>query len=113
DMRDMRDVVSALMEWRLKPGTAARVEKLRVACANYNRVLNDGLKESKPNRPAYREASTELCQVLRLYMSRVPTLKNRTYERWLTHQRTYRAAVVESVNAFPFAQPGIDYPKVE
>jgi hypothetical protein len=113
DMRDMRDVVSALIEWRRRSSARSRVEKLRVACANYNRVLNDGLKESKPNRAAYREASTELCRLLRRYMSRVPTLKNRTYERWLTHQRTYRSAAVEPVRTFPFAQPGVDYSAVE
>ena len=105
--------MSALIEWRLRPGATSRVEKLRIACGNYNRVLNDGLRESKPNRADYRQASTDLCRILRHYMSRVPTLKNRTYERWLTHQRSYRDAAIEPVHVFPFAQSEIDYSKIE
>src|SRR5262249_32679691 len=33
DMRDMRDVMSALIEWRHRPAAASRVENLRIACA--------------------------------------------------------------------------------
>lgn len=99
-MRDKRDVVTALIEWRVRPSQASRVDNLRTACASYNRVLNDALKELKPNRAEYREASLNRCRILRRYMSRVPTLNNRTYERWLTHQRTYRTAAIGPVRAF-------------
>ena len=119
DMRDMRTVMSTLIEWRRKSNVDAQVKRLRAACAKYsevlNEVLNDALgaedRNTRPRIKAYREASSTLEKVLRRYMSRIPTLKNRTYERWFTHQRSYREPVV-SDRTFPHARPQIEYDKV-
>ena len=119
DIRDMRTVMSTLIEWRRKSNVDAQVKRLRAACAKYsevlNEVLNDALgaedRNTRPRIKAYREASSTLEKVLRRYMSRIPTLKNRTYERWFTHQRSYREPVVSDWT-FPHARPQIEYDKV-
>jgi hypothetical protein len=119
DMRDMRTVMSTLIEWRRKGNVDAELKRLRAACAKYSEVLNEVLNDAagpegrntRSQIKEYREASSALEKVLRRYMSRIPTLKNRTYERWFTHQRSYREPVA-SDRTFPHANPQVEYDKV-
>jgi hypothetical protein len=113
DMRDTRDVVSAVINWGLR-GRARdrRREALQEACRQYTASLDSALRATVPEVGTYNRASLALSRVLGRYMSRLPTLKNRTYERWLTHQREYSRSPIPAVRNFPFARPAVDYEDV-
>ncbi len=112
DMRDTRDVLSALIEWGSGRRAQERVKKLGEACLEYNKTLNEALRLSSTRTGAYARAVRTLEGVVGRYMSRIPTLKNRSYETWLTHQRSYRGSAVGPVRNFPFARPDVDYEEV-
>ena len=105
--------MSTLIEWRRNSDVDAQVKRLRAACAKYSAILNEVPMTRSVRRAGTRilgsrrtEASSALEKVLRRYMSRIPTLKNRTYERWFTHQRSYREPVA-SDRTFPHAHPQV------
>jgi superfamily II DNA or RNA helicase len=113
DMQDTRDVVSVLIDWGPRgKGTEKQHAALQEACRQYRASLDTALQTQGRDVGAYNRASLALIRVLRRYMSRLPTLRNRAYERWLTHQRDYARAPIPAVRNFPFAQPAVNYEAV-
>ncbi|MDK2744411.1 MAG: DEAD/DEAH box helicase [Nitrospira sp. BO4] len=109
DMRDTLGVLSALLEWGSRRNVLTRLEKVRAACSRYNQALNKALASSNRRSVGYTAASNTLARLLRRYMSRMPAVKNRSYETWLTHQNSYDAPAGRSVRNFPFPKADIDY----